>query len=114
MKTQNLLFIKRDEFPSFGDSRTGCYQRLIKPNESLPFSREAFSCKKEAGLAKCRKMQNAKLWEAQLGEEMKAIGRPENVLKVDSFLNHQMDIFLIEEIGREFHRRLRKKPLQRY
>ncbi len=28
-----------------------------------------------------------------------------NVLKVDSFLNHQMDIDLIDEIGREFHRR---------
>ncbi|MBR3880918.1 MAG: xanthine phosphoribosyltransferase [Mailhella sp.] len=28
-----------------------------------------------------------------------------NVLKVDSFLNHQMDIALIDEIGREFRRR---------
>ena len=28
-----------------------------------------------------------------------------NVLKVDSFLNHQMDISLMEEIGREFKRR---------
>ena len=28
-----------------------------------------------------------------------------NVLKVDSFLNHQMDIRLLEEIGREFRRR---------
>ena len=31
--------------------------------------------------------------------------KPGNVLKVDSFLNHQMDIALIEEIGREFKRR---------
>ena len=31
--------------------------------------------------------------------------KPNNVLKVDSFLNHQMDISLMEEIGREFHRR---------
>lgn len=31
--------------------------------------------------------------------------RPGNVLKVDSFLNHQMDITLLEEIGREFKRR---------
>lgn len=31
--------------------------------------------------------------------------RPGNVLKVDSFLNHQMDIGLLEEIGREFKRR---------
>ena len=28
-----------------------------------------------------------------------------NVLKVDSFLNHQMDVELLEEIGKEFHRR---------
>ena len=28
-----------------------------------------------------------------------------NVLKVDSFLNHQMDIKLFEEIGKEFKRR---------
>lgn len=29
---------------------------------------------------------------------------PGNILKVDSFLNHQMDIGLLEEIGREFYR----------
>ena len=28
-----------------------------------------------------------------------------NVLKVDCFLNHQMDISLLEQIGEEFHRR---------
>lgn len=31
--------------------------------------------------------------------------KPGNVLKVDSFLNHQMDIPLINELGREFKRR---------
>ena len=34
-----------------------------------------------------------------------------NVLKVDSFLNHQMDITLMEEIGREFKRRFGDKPV---
>ena len=34
-----------------------------------------------------------------------------DVLKVDSFLNHQMDIALMEEIGREFHRRFADKPV---
>lgn len=34
-----------------------------------------------------------------------------NVLKVDSFLNHQMDIALIEEIGREFRRRFADKTV---
>ena len=31
--------------------------------------------------------------------------KPGNVLKVDSFLNHQMDIDLINEIGKEFRHR---------
>ena len=34
-----------------------------------------------------------------------------NVLKVDSFLNHQMDIALMDEIGREFHRRFANKNI---
>ncbi len=34
-----------------------------------------------------------------------------NVLKVDSFLNHQMDISLMEEIGREFKRRFGDKNI---
>lgn len=37
------------------------------------------------------------------------IVKPGNVLKVDSFLNHQMDIALMEEIGREFKRRFSDK-----
>ena len=37
--------------------------------------------------------------------------KPNNVLKVDSFLNHQMDISLMEEIGREFHRRFGDKNI---
>ena len=39
------------------------------------------------------------------------IVKPGNVLKVDSFLNHQMDIGLMEEIGREFHRRFSDKQV---
>ena len=34
-----------------------------------------------------------------------------NVLKVDSFLNHQMDITLINEIGKEFKRRFADCPI---
>lgn len=30
-----------------------------------------------------------------------------NVLKVDSFLNHQMDVSLLDEIGKEFYRRFK-------
>ena len=36
-----------------------------------------------------------------------------NVLKVDSFLNHQMDISLMEEIGREFKRRFGHKQVDK-
>lgn len=34
-----------------------------------------------------------------------------NVLKVDSFLNHQMDVALIDEIANEFHRRFAGKEI---
>ena len=37
--------------------------------------------------------------------------KPGNVLKVDSFLNHQMDIDLMDEIGREFYRRFGHKQI---
>lgn len=36
-----------------------------------------------------------------------------NVLKVDSFLNHQMDIHLFEEIGKEFRRRFEGTPINK-
>ena len=39
------------------------------------------------------------------------IVRPGNVLKVDSFLNHQMDTKLMEQIGIEFKRRFGHKPI---
>jgi len=39
------------------------------------------------------------------------IVKPGNVLKVDSFLNHQMDICLMEEIGREFKHRFADKKV---
>lgn len=37
--------------------------------------------------------------------------KPGNVLKVDSFLNHQMDIGIMEEIGKEFKRRFADKTV---
>lgn len=39
------------------------------------------------------------------------IVRPGNVLKVDSFLNHQMDISLFKECGKEFKRRFADKEV---
>ena len=36
-----------------------------------------------------------------------------NVLKVDSFLNHQMDIRLFDEMGAEFKRRFADKPINK-
>ena len=41
------------------------------------------------------------------------IVKPGNVLKVDSFLNHQMDIGLMNEIGEEFYRRFQGKPINK-
>ncbi len=39
------------------------------------------------------------------------IVKPGNVLKVDSFLNHQMDIDLMQEMGRELKRRFAHKKI---
>ena len=39
--------------------------------------------------------------------------KPGNVLKVDSFLNHQMDVFLLEQIGQEFKRRFGHKNINK-
>ena len=37
--------------------------------------------------------------------------KPGNVLKVDSFLNHQIDVALLDEIAREFKRRFSGRPV---
>lgn len=37
--------------------------------------------------------------------------RPGNILKVDSFLNHQIDISFINEIGKEFYRLFGDRPI---
>ena len=34
-----------------------------------------------------------------------------NVLKVDSFLNHQMDVALLDQMGDEFYRRFSDRPI---
>ena len=39
--------------------------------------------------------------------------RPGHILKVDNFLNHQMDIAFIDEIGREFYRLFKDKPINK-
>lgn len=36
-----------------------------------------------------------------------------NVLKVDSFLNHQMDVELFSEMGKEFQRLFRNRPINK-
>ena len=37
--------------------------------------------------------------------------KPGNVLKVDSFLNHQLDVALLDQIGEEFKRRFADVPV---
>ena len=39
--------------------------------------------------------------------------KPGNVLKVDNFLNHQMDITLFDEMGKEWARRFADKPINK-
>ena len=39
--------------------------------------------------------------------------KPGNVLKVDSFLNHQLDVALMDALGKEFHRRFAHKPINK-
>ncbi|MBQ2994597.1 MAG: xanthine phosphoribosyltransferase [Peptococcaceae bacterium] len=39
--------------------------------------------------------------------------KPGNVLKVESFLNHQMDIALMDQIAEEFKRRFADKPINK-
>ena len=41
------------------------------------------------------------------------IVKPGNVLKVDSFLNHQMDIALVEQIAKEFRRRFADQTIDK-
>ena len=43
----------------------------------------------------------------------KGIVKPGNVLKVDSFLNHQMDINLFNEMGKEFKRLFGDRPINK-
>ena len=39
--------------------------------------------------------------------------KPGNVLKVDSFLNHQMDVDLFNEMGKEFKRLFADRPINK-
>lgn len=39
--------------------------------------------------------------------------KPGNVLKVDSFINHQMDVALFNEMGKEFKRLFADKPINK-
>ena len=47
--------------------------------------------------------------EARIAQD--GIVKEGNVLKVDSFLNHQMDIALMDQMGAEFYRRFAHKPI---
>ena len=51
----------------------------------------------------------------ELEEKIRREGqvRPGNILKVDSFLNHQMDIDFINEMGKEFKRLFIDRPINK-
>ncbi len=39
--------------------------------------------------------------------------RPGNILKVDSFLNHQLDVDLLDEVGKAFYDRFKDKGINK-
>ena len=39
--------------------------------------------------------------------------RPGNILKVDCFLNHQLDVTLLDEIGRAFYEKYKDRGITR-
>ena len=52
---------------------------------------------------------NMELLKRKICEEGAVI--PPDIVKVDSFLNHQIDVDLLDEIGQEFYRRFRGKEI---
>ena len=59
-------------------------------------------------------VMNREVWNMNFLEERIArdgVVKSKEILKVDSFLNHQLDIPLLEEIGREFQRRFQDTPI---
>ena len=52
-----------------------------------------------------------KLLEERIKEDGQV--RPGNILKVDSFLNHQLDVTLLEQLGKEFYERFKDKGITR-
>ena len=52
-----------------------------------------------------------KLLEARIKEDGQV--RPGNILKVDSFLNHQLDVALLEQLGKEFYEKFKDKNITR-
>ena len=52
-----------------------------------------------------------KLLEERIKEDGQV--RPGNILKVDSFLNHQLDVALLEQLGTEFYEKFKDKNITR-
>ena len=52
-----------------------------------------------------------KLLEERIKEDGQV--RPGNILKVDSFLNHNLDVALLEQLGKEFYEKFKDKNITR-
>ena len=52
-----------------------------------------------------------KLLEERILRDGKVLG--DDILKVDMFLNHQIDVALLNEIGKEFHRLFQSTPINK-
>lgn len=66
---------------------------------------------KESAQAGKREEQKMNFLEERIVKD--GVVKEGNVLKVDSFLNHQMDIKLLDQMGAEFKRRFAKKPINK-
>lgn len=57
-------------------------------------------------------MEKVKLLEERIKKDGKALGK--TVLKVDSFINHQVDSEFMDALGKDFAEHLKSTELQKY
>ena len=77
----------------------------------VQYSRTNTAEKGRLPLAAVERGEQMKLLEDRIRKD--GVVKPGNVLKVDSFLNHQMDVELFDHIGEEFHRLFADCPINK-
>jgi len=92
-----------------GEKRTNLVRNSLAKRESIRYTDMKYRpfCDRKIG----RKRQNMKMLEDRIRKD--GIVRDGNVLKVDSFINHQMDIPLFREMAKEWKRLFAGKPINK-